>query len=109
MQTILVVLIPLKITRFLIVDVLEVRKIRAGWQTDVFKRFSRQDNKKSSKDADRPRCLKESHCFSIIYGSQNKSVDLVANDDKTAAAWVQGLQSLLDFVQTLPSPKEDSM
>ena len=78
-----------------------------GWKTDVFNRVGRQEEKDRSRDPQRPVSIVEGQCFSIIYGTDNKSLDLVATDDQTAATWVRALRSLLTFTRSLHHRRED--
>ncbi|XP_041479378.1 uncharacterized protein LOC121427179 isoform X1 [Lytechinus variegatus] len=71
-----------------IVHVKNVREIREGACTDVFKKHL------ASAAGHKP-----SHCFSIIHGTSWESLDIIAGSLDEAQAWIRGLRHLMEQAQ----------
>ncbi|XP_030842360.1 uncharacterized protein LOC578345 isoform X1 [Strongylocentrotus purpuratus] len=71
-----------------IVNIKNVREIREGACTDIFKKHL------ASTAGHKP-----SHCFSIIHGTSWESLDIVAGSLDEARAWIRGLRHLMEQAQ----------
>ena len=92
------------------VDLIDIKDARLGWKTDVFNRAGRQAERERAKDPQRPALLVEKNCFSILFaGDDNKTLDLVATDEQTAASWVRGLKTLMLMARQVHQRKNDSL
>lgn len=70
------------------VNIKNVREIREGACTDIFKKHL------ASTAGHKP-----SHCFSIIHGTSWESLDIVAGSLDEARAWIRGLRHLMEQAQ----------
>jgi Ca2+-binding EF-hand superfamily protein len=66
------------------IPISQIREIRKGQKTDRFKKFSKIYGSRNKTS------------FSIIYGSEYASLDVIAGDDDEVRVWCVGLQHLID-------------
>jgi hypothetical protein len=64
------------------IPVTSLKEIRRGQNTDTFRRHGKT--------------FDPEHSFSVIYGDEYASLDLVANTNEEANIWIEGLTWLLD-------------
>ncbi|KAK3912705.1 1-phosphatidylinositol 4,5-bisphosphate phosphodiesterase delta-3-A [Frankliniella fusca] len=99
------------------INVSEILDVRLGWKTDTFNKFGKKaalrDQRLKSKimkqrglvwgkaeDPTKP-LVDEACCFSIVYGDDRSSLDIVASSPQMAAVWVRAIRQAMTMMQDL--------
>ncbi|XP_034242163.1 1-phosphatidylinositol 4,5-bisphosphate phosphodiesterase delta-4-like [Thrips palmi] len=95
------------------IPVSQIVDVRRGWKTDTFNKFGtkvvgEQRKMKNSlklrhrdNDAGVKPLVDEACCFSVVYGDNRSSLDLVANSPQVAAVWVRALRHVVTVMRGL--------
>lgn len=74
---------------------MEAIEVRKGWKTDNFYSIEKVVRDHWLAGQAYPRSVKEENCFSIIFPSESRTVDLIAPSKEMRNKWVKVIQHIL--------------
>ena len=89
------------VSAFFAVVVDDIVDVRKGWKTDTFNKIERRVSNNDGKSPGQKPTLDEALCFSLVYGRNRQSLDLVAPNAEVADLWVRGVRHLVTVLHGL--------
>ena len=87
---------------------MEAVEVRKGWKTDKFNAIETLVRNRWSAGQAYPRAVKEENCFSIIFPSKSRTMDLIAPSKEIRNKWFKAIQHILSGAKSAKASDENS-